>query len=218
MDNEKIREMASQLRKPEGEYAKEVGEVMNQGNLLMNNKTIELLAIKPNETVLEIGMGNGFFVKNIVSIDSSIKYIGCDFSESMVQESINHNEEFVVKGQAEFRVANINKLPQKTASIDKVFTVNTLYFWDDISLGFSEIKRVLKHKGQLILSIRPKSVMDDFPITKYGFTTFSKEDAVELLTQNGFEVNKIVEEEEADLDFFGEKLKNGFLVFKTTKL
>lgn len=218
MNEEQMRTIAAQLRKPEGEYAKQVGVTMNQGNLLMNLKTIELLAIKPQETVLEIGMGNGFFVKDIVSAAHTIKYIGCDFSEAMVQESIANNKEYVANGQAEFMLANIYQLPQKTASVDKIMTVNTLYFWEDISLAFSEIKRVLKDKGKFILSIRPKAVMDDFPITKYGITTFSKLDAIGLLTENGFEINQIVESDEADLDFFGEKLKNGFLVFLTTKL
>ncbi|MGA9638761.1 class I SAM-dependent methyltransferase [Flavobacterium sp.] len=218
MNEEEIKLIASQLRKPKGEYAKKVGVTMNEGNLLMNKKTIALLDAQPNETILEIGMGNGLFVKDILSIDSTICYIGCDFSDVMVQESISNNQIYVANSQAQFIEANINKLPQKPSTVDKLFTVNTLYFWDDVSLGFSEIKRVLKDKGQLILSIRPKSVMDDFPITKYGFTTFSKLDAVEILTQNGFEINEIVEEEEEELDFFGGKLKNGFLVFKATKL
>jgi hypothetical protein len=36
---------------------------MNKGNRLMNLETISQLGIVDNDKILEIGMGNGFFVK-----------------------------------------------------------------------------------------------------------------------------------------------------------
>ena len=56
-------------------------------------------------------IGNGFFVKNILSADNSIKYTGCDFSEIMVDEARKQNVNFIASGQAKFLKADANELP-----------------------------------------------------------------------------------------------------------
>src|SRR5690606_35076608 len=102
---------ASQLRQPTGEFAIQVGENMNKGNLHINLNTIEALHLSADDHILEIGMGNGFFVKNILSVDHSIKYTGCDFSEIMVEEARKINEPFIETGHAEFNTADAHMLP-----------------------------------------------------------------------------------------------------------
>lgn len=210
--------IAEQLRKPHGNFAMEVGKKMNEGNLLMNKYAIEELKVKTSDNILEIGMGNGFFVKDILSYDQTIKYTGCDFSEIMVKEACSYNEQYIKNGQAQFQVANAEQLPYDHELFDTVFTVNTIYFWDNVKIVLSEIRRVLKEKGVLIISIRQKTIMDNFPFTKFGFNTFSKTDLVDILNQNGFYVDSITEKEEDDLEFFGENLKNEFLIVKATKV
>ena len=65
-DKPDFRTIASQLRLPEGAIGKEVGANMNKGNRLMNLEAIKHLGISENDNILEIGMGNGFFVKDIL--------------------------------------------------------------------------------------------------------------------------------------------------------
>jgi ubiquinone/menaquinone biosynthesis C-methylase UbiE len=162
-------------------------------------------------------MGNGFFVKHILSVDQTIRYTGCDFSELMVDESINNNMDFVIKEQAKFTKANANKLPYKNEYFNKVFTVNTIYFWDKTETVLSEIKRVLKPNGLFVISWRPKSVMDTLPVTKYGFETFSESDCMELLTRKGFEIDHVAEHEDADIELNGEKFKNAYIIVRAFK-
>lgn len=191
--------------------------MMNKGNRQMNLATIEELEINSNDCILEIGMGNGFFVREIFAKDETIRYIGCDYSREMVSEAFNHNNDLVIKGQARFNLSSVIKLPYCNDYFNRVFTVNTIYFWDQVETALSEIKRVLKNKGQLIISLRPKSVMDKLPLTKYGFTTFAKEDCVELLTKNGFKIENVIEKEDYDIDLFGEKYKSAFMIVKAQK-
>src|SRR6476619_7183860 len=68
--------LAGQLRQPEGSLGIKVGENMNKGNRLMN---------------LEIGIGNGFFVKDIIASAKDVRYTGCDFSETMIKEAKDLN-------------------------------------------------------------------------------------------------------------------------------
>ena len=206
MDEETLKSIAEQLRKPAGEYAVKVGEKMNEGNLHINLYTIEALNLAPDNNVLEIGMGNGFFVKDILSANDFIRYTGCDFSEVMVDEASKINEEYVKAGTAKFCVANAEQLPFNDEEFDKVFTVNTIYFWTDPSLVLSEIKRVLKPKGQVIISIRPKAVMQYYPFVKYGFEMFNKAELTDLLRQNDFNITDIIEREEPEQEIAGEKM------------
>ena len=217
MTVEDFKHIAQQLRQPHGVFSREVGVMMNKGNRQMNLATIDELEINSNDCVLEIGMGNGFFVREILAKDETIHYIGCDYSKEMVAEAFNCNNDLVMKGQARFNLANVMKLPYCNNYFNRIFTVNTIYFWDQPETALSEIKRVLKNKGQLIISLRPKSIMDRLPLTKYGFTTFSKEDCVELITKNGFKVEGVIEKEDHDINLFGEKYRSAFMIVKAQK-
>ena len=206
MNEEVSKSIAAQLRKPHGDYAIQVGEKMNEGNRLINAYTIDALALEAEDNVLEIGMGNGFFVKDILSIDGSITYVGCDFSEVMVEQAVKNNQDFIDKERANFHVASADKLPFTDDIFDKVFSVNTLYFWDNPPVVLSEIKRVLKPGGSMFISIRPKSVMQHYPFARHGFSLFSKQDLIDLLSGSGFEVTHITERKEPDQDVNGNKV------------
>lgn len=218
MEEDKLREIAEQLRKPHGDEADEVGRFMNEGNNLINHHTIEALGLTSGDKLLEIGMGNGYFVKDILSFGKSINYSGCDFSEKMVESSRKHNAEFIEKGQAKFRVGNAEQLPYSNELFSKVFTINTIYFWEDSKLVLAEISRVLKPEGQVLISLRPSRVMKYFPFIKYGFKLFSKEDLVQLLANNNFEVINTIELTEPKVEFNELSLKIETLIVCAKKI
>ena len=207
MEEALAQQMAAQLRQPSGQAGVQTGEWMNRGNVHMNIATLEMVNAAANDTLLEIGMGNGFFVKDILQKDASIKYTGCDFSEVMVSEAEKLNAEWISKGQAKFICADVADLPFDDRSFNKIFTVNTIYFWDDATAILTELKRVLKKDGTLIISLRPKHLMQNYPFTKYGFTLFTKADVVQLLQANGFTIVQAIEKQEPDFDLNGEIIK-----------
>lgn len=217
MDEETLKAIAGQLRQPTGEYAIQVGEKMNEGNLHINLNTFEALHLTTGDNILEIGMGNGYFVKNILSADNSIKYTGCDFSEIMVDEARKRNEKFVANGQAEFHNADANELPFDSVSFDKVFSINTIYFWENPQIVLAEIWRVLKPKGQVTISVRPKSILEHYPFVKYGFKTFAKDDLTELIAKNNFRVVDIIEKDEPEVEINGELTKTATLLIRAEK-
>jgi ubiquinone/menaquinone biosynthesis C-methylase UbiE len=217
MDEETLKAIAGQLRQPTGEYAIQVGEKMNEGNLHINLNTFEALNVVAGDHILEIGMGNGFFVKNILSTDNTIKYTGCDFSEIMVDEACKKNEIFIATGQAQFHLADAKDLPFEKDIFDKVFSINTIYFWENPQSVLAEIWRVLKPKGQVTISLRPKSVMEHYPFVKYGFKMFTKEDLKELMSKNNFTVVDTIEKEEPEIELNGELTKTATLLIRAEK-
>ncbi|OUS01034.1 SAM-dependent methyltransferase [Flavobacteriales bacterium 33_180_T64] len=217
MDEKTLRTIAGQLRQPSGNYAIQVGKKMNEGNLHINLNTFKALNLTKRDHILEIGMGNGFFVENILSSDNSIKYTGCDFSEIMVVEARKQNNVFITNGQARFCKANANDLPFDSEFFDKVFSINTIYFWDNPKIVLSEIWRVLKPGGQITISVRPKSIMEHYPFVKYGFKMFTKEDLAELISKNNFKVIDILEKNEPEVEINGELIKTSTLLIKAKK-
>ena len=217
LNKDKLKIIAEQLRKPEGDLAIDVAKKMNSGNRLINLSTIEALEVKPHDRLLEIGMGNGFFVKDIFALNNSLHYCGCDYAEIMVDESLKNNEQLVKVGQAEFHVASADALPFADHIFDKVFSVNTVYFWEDPEKVLAEIHRVLSQQGKLVLALRPKASMEKYPFVKYGFDTFTKNDLTGLLSENRFSVMNYWEKEEPEQDIAGKKMKGETLIVSAKK-
>lgn len=208
------KQIAAQLRKPEGEEGKKVGEVMNKGNEWINRQAIEALSLKPGDMVLEIGMGNGFFAREIIAKHASISYAGCDFSELMVAEAKQMNKEFLARMQ--FELAPADSLPYVDESFSKILTVNTLYFWQPLA-ELKEIKRVLQPGGLFVLAIRTRAVMDRMPFTAYGFKKYDEGELKEVLEQAGFIIKQINLEKEPMQEWDGESVVLENLVAICTK-
>jgi len=217
MDEQSLQQLAAQLRQPTGEAGIQIGEWMNRGNVQINLDTIATLNAVADDNILEIGMGNGFFVKNILQEDESIQYTGADFSAVMVAEATRINAAWIAKKQAKFILSNVDALPFANNSFNKIFTINTIYFWEDVAKVLSEIKRMLQPNGKFIVTLRPKRQMKNYPFIQYGFNLFSKEEAVQLLTQNGFTVLHASEMQEPDFEVNGEMVKMESLIIESTK-
>ena len=217
MEEDQLKQMAAQLRQPNGEYAIQVGVKMNEGNLQMNRDTLRVVNPGDGEKLLEIGMGNGGFVKGITENKPLLTYTGCDLSQEMVEEANRINADLVDKGQVVFVHANATSLPLGNETFDKIFTANTIYFWDDETIVLKELKRVLKPEGKLILSLRPRHQMEKYPFTKYGFNMFSKQEICDLLESNGFKPEKIFENNEPEFELNGEVLKMENLIVVASK-
>jgi ubiquinone/menaquinone biosynthesis C-methylase UbiE len=200
VNDELFQSVAAQLRKPEGEYALTIAEKMNESNLLLNTYTIEALDITEGDSILEIGMGNGYFVKQIVESDTNVIYSGCDYSPAMIEESIRLNQDLVDQSVAQFHLADAHDLPFPDSSFTKIFTVNTIYFWEDVGAVLAEFSRLLKSGGILTIAVRPKEVMQQYPFTQYGFTMYSREELEQTLTDKGYEVTQSIEKDEPDQD------------------
>lgn len=191
--------------------------MMNKGNALINQFTIEELDARSGEYILEIGMGNGHFVKDILEKDPGIRYVGCDYSDIMIQEAMKRNEQFVASGQAKFFHGPGSELPFGTDTFDKVFTVNTIYFWDNPDLMLGEFRRVLKPGGKLLVSLRPETVMKHYPFIKYGFKTFSAGHVCAMLEANMFTVSNVAERTEPEQEVGDKKLEVASLVVSAVK-
>lgn len=188
MKQEELQAIASQLKHPTGEKGIEMGNMMNETNINMTHHSIQNLHITAGNTILELGHGNAGHVAFIFEQAENIKYYGLEMSELMFQEARQINRNFVSQKQAFFSIYDGNTIPFQEASFDKIFTVNTIYFWQEPEKLLSEIYRVLKPKGILCITFAEESFMKQLPFTQFEFELYSTEKAEELIAKSEFKI------------------------------
>lgn len=188
MKQEELQAIASQLKHPKGEKGIEMGNMMNETNINMTRHSIENLHITSGNIILELGHGNGGHVEFIFEQAENIKYYGLEMSELMFQEARQINRNFVSQKQAFFSVYDGNIIPFSEAFFDKVFTVNTIYFWQEPEKLLAEIYRVLQPKGILCITFAEETFMKQLPFTQFEFELYSTEKAEQLIAKSAFKV------------------------------
>ncbi|MBI3139300.1 MAG: class I SAM-dependent methyltransferase [Sphingobacteriales bacterium] len=168
--------MARQLRKPAGSSGMEVAEKMNAANEFLYDFTLDEMMIRENQSILEIGFGNGKFFPKQFSRADNLRITGLDFSRSMVKAARKQNKELIREGGLSLVKGQSDKMPFPSASFDKVFCINVAYFWDDPQEHLLEIYRVLRPGGRLYTTIRSRENMKLLPFTRYGFKTYTEEE------------------------------------------
>ncbi|WP_160136846.1 class I SAM-dependent methyltransferase [Chryseobacterium sp. c4a] len=194
MEKEELKILAQNLANPQGEKGVEIGEMMNATNIGMTLESIRTLLIEDDENILEIGHGNADHVKSILSLAKGLKYTGIDISETMNMEAKRLNQKF--EDQTEFVLYEGVKLPFENETFDKIFTVNTVYFWENPVEFLNEICRVLKDKGTFVLTFGQRDFMEKLPFTAYNFTLYNNDEMEELVSKSHFKRMKTSEKEE----------------------
>jgi len=214
LSQNELKELASQLRCPDGEEGLKVGKMMNLTNRNIITKTIKSLNLKYNDSVLEIGPGNGNHVNEIIAIANNINYFGIDISEAMVWEAENLNKNF---DNVSFRLSDGEHIPFSEDHFDVIFTCNTIYFWNDSQDYLNEISRVLKNNGRVSIGFIPKSTMQKIPFAKYGFTLYTTEAVISLMENSGLTITSATTETEMIISNSGNQIEREFVVVTAEK-
>ncbi|MCC9063005.1 class I SAM-dependent methyltransferase [Flavobacterium piscisymbiosum] len=188
MKQEELQAIASQLKHPTGEKGIEMGNMMNETNINMTRHSIQNLQIEAGNKILELGHGNAGHVEFIFEQAENIKYYGLEMSELMFQEARQTNRNYVSQKQAFFSIYDGNTIPFEDNSFNKVFTVNTIYFWQEPEKLLSEIYRVLQSKGILCITFAEESFMKQLPFTQFEFELYSTEKAEKLIEKSSFKI------------------------------
>jgi SAM-dependent methyltransferase len=204
MEEKDLKILAQNLANPQGEKGIQIGEMMHATNIGMTLESIHSLLIEDSEHILEIGHGNAGHLKSFLKIAKDLKYTGIDISETMHNEAKNLNSEF--KDQADFVLYEGEKFPFEDEVFDKIFTVNTVYFWKEPVEYLNEIYRVLKDNGTFILTFGQRDFMETLPFTAYDFTLYSNDEMEELISKTQFKRMKISEKEEEIKSKTGDEL------------
>jgi ubiquinone/menaquinone biosynthesis C-methylase UbiE len=179
--------MASQLRQPSGWFGTFVmSRLLDRGNRKIIDRTLTLLDVRAEHSILEIGFGGGSALSRLAKEAGSGVINGVDISPEMIRHAERRFRHEIQTGRLRVQFGDVTQLPFAPDSFDRVFTINTIYFWPDALQGLGEIHRVLKQDGLAAISIRSREKMEKHAVTKYDFRLFSAGDVAGLMGQAGF--------------------------------
>ncbi|MDR7208195.1 class I SAM-dependent methyltransferase [Flavobacterium piscis] len=188
MKKEELIEIASQLKLPKGEKGIEMGNMMHETNINMTRNAIQNLNITSGNNILELGHGNAGHLESLLKKGTNLNYYGLEISELMFQEAQQINKNFIAKKHVHFSLYDGNEIPFQENFFDKIFTVNTIYFWQNPEKMLLEIYRVLKTKGIFCLTFAQESFMKQLPFTKYEFELYTTEKVENLIEKTLFKI------------------------------
>lgn len=175
--------IAKQFANPRGLGGRIVAAIMNRQNAEMYDTTQALLHPQACDTILDIGCGNGIMLERIART-CDCHLMGTDISEDALKIAKHR----LAGKRAEFLCCAVDDMPIESATIDKAFTINTIYFWDDLAKGFEEIARVLKPDGIFISTHYTKQSLEAYPHTKFGYKKYPEEEVASAAQSASFEV------------------------------
>jgi SAM-dependent methyltransferase len=167
---------AKQFGNPKGLGGKIATMIMNVINKQQYRAVESFLSKTDNGKVLDVGFGNGYLIKKLAK-KYPAAYYGIDLSEKSIRN-------------VQTAVGVAESIPFDT-KFDLIYTVNTVYFWQDIEKGLQEIKSKLADNGKFVNVIYSKQWLDKLAYTQYGFTKYSAQDLAECTKQVDLNVEVI---------------------------
>lgn len=217
LSKEELLELEKQLSHPNGEMGVEVGNRMNESNINMTLKTIAALKLQSGMNVLELGHGNCGHLPRLLSHATPLTYHGLEISETMYKQALQLNAQQVSDGHAKFSLYDGLNIPDTFHGMDRVFTVNTLYFWSQPSHLLSEVEKVLKPGGQFLITFAKKSFMTKLPFIGERFKLYENEDVESLVNTGNFRLDGIEDIVETVTSKDGKSVERHYSIAKLTK-
>jgi SAM-dependent methyltransferase len=174
--------LSRQLSYPRGGAGKVIARLMNRGNRDLNDLAIARLDVHPGHRVLDLGFGGGLTFAPLW--DRGATVVAIDRAEDMVASARVRFADALVGGRLELHEGEVAQLPLVDGAVDRVLTVNTVYFWPDLGSAFGEVRRVVAPGGRLVVAIREMKSMQRLDPTV--FTLRSPDEIAAALRQAGF--------------------------------
>ena len=187
--------MAAQMRKPSGWFGSVLlRRLLNRMNMAIVESTLSRIELESHHHVLEIGFGGGAALALVSKHLTTGVVTGVDFSPEMVREAERHFRNEIANGRLRVQLGDNAALPFASATFDRVFTINTIYFWPNTLQGLGEIRRVLKPGGLAVIALRSRENMERVSFTQHGFRLFSPPEVTPIMQQAGFTSVKLTHE------------------------
>jgi ubiquinone/menaquinone biosynthesis C-methylase UbiE len=174
---------SKQARKPTGIFGRfYMSRIFDKGNIELNTLMYKILSIEEDDHLLEIGSGTGELIKKIAEQLTSGMIEGVDLSKPMLKISQKKNRKHIKEGRVKFHLGDFDGIRFESNCFDKVFSVNTVYFWKNPNDTISKISRILKPGGRLTIGFHAKDEMEKMPLNRNIFRYYSVHDMDKLLS------------------------------------
>jgi arsenite methyltransferase len=184
--------LRSQFGSPSGLFGSLfVAPFLNATNMAFIRTSVGLLGLKPDDRVLDVGFGGGYSLLALAERIPNGQVVGVDHSRDMVNAAASLIRARKLHARIRVRWGNVVKLPFAARTFDKVFTVNTIYYWPDLSLGLREITRVLKPGGRLMVGFRSPASLRLVTLAWDNFKRYEPQEVAAAMRNVGFRLLRV---------------------------
>lgn len=153
--------LVSQFGQPTGCWGGIAGRIMawRPSNRARNRWTIEVLNVRRDDRVLEIGCGPGLALRWLSELTVDGFVAGIDHAEVMVQQARRRNAKALEAGKVCVRQQAVEELVllNLPAPFDKIMAVNVQMFWDEPVAVLKNLRRFLRPGGCIALTYQPRT-------------------------------------------------------------
>lgn len=182
--------IAHQFARPSGRLGKWViAPWLNRIGRRLNGLAFDLLAPQSGETLLEIGFGGGALLERLAAVRPG-KLVATDRSSDIVARGRSK-----LMNRAEIVEADATNLPFADDSFDGLVSVSVVHFWPDLGPPLSEMVRVLRRSGRLVLVFECEDSLKGWPGHRHGFELWSAADVITAAADAGLALDARVEEQ-----------------------
>lgn len=150
-----------------------------------------------NITIVDFGCGNGKILGEIKKINPKAKLIGLDISGTALEEAKRNFPEVEI-----YKIIDGEKFPLSDKLVDFIFSSEVIEHIYDTENAFSEIARILKSGGKILLTTPYHGFVKNLLIALFAFNKhfnpigahirfFTKKTLIDLLNKNNLKAVKI---------------------------
>src|SRR2546423_4132473 len=137
-----------QLRTEFNEWARAgKGESMERGHRPVGEQAIARMNVPNNARVLDVGCGSGWATRLLAGFAINGRVTGIDISDEMVRVARESSKKYP---NVDFEIASAERLPFNTDEFTYAFSMESLYYYQDIPKALSELQRVLRSGGLFV--------------------------------------------------------------------
>jgi ubiquinone/menaquinone biosynthesis C-methylase UbiE len=160
---------------------------MNRAHKSIYENVAKVLELKPEDDLLEVACGNGYFLRRYTSHVHSVA--GLDLSEVAVKLATGKNKDRVTAGTAKFVCGEASQLPWEDNKFSAAACMGTFPWLSKPLDTLKEIYRVLRPDGRAVISVEwhAEDGVDRLEeIERFGHQTWSEADVRSMFRASGF--------------------------------
>ncbi len=181
--------LARQLGRPSGLRGRLVGTLLNRANRATVGQAIEALSLPADAVVADIGFGGAVGLGLLTEeVGAGGQVHGVELSQTMLSSAARRFRREIEAGRLHLHAASMTQLPLDDDSLDGALTVNTIYFVAELDRALSELARVVKRSGRVVIGIGDPDAMEKMPFGAHGFTIRPVAEVVDALASAGLTV------------------------------
>ena len=175
---------------PRGEDGRVVMERMNEHHAPLWEWCLAHVPSDVSGPVLDVGCGGGGLLLRLSGMFPDADLFGVDITD----DALDMTRSVVGSDRLALHRASVDSMPLDDGSVGLVTAMETYFFWPDLPAALSEIHRVLRDDGVLLLGSEMQVRDDnadrvDRDREAYGVTLFPDAEMARMMADAGFEVS-----------------------------